>query len=104
GASIGADLFDAGLDPVLIEQWPAHVEAIRHDGLRIEMPSGTRHVRPRTLHLCEVATLREPFDLVLLVTKAYDARWAAALIEPYLAPDGAIAAVQNGMTTETVAD
>lgn len=104
GASIGADLFDAGLDPVLIEQWPAHVEAIRRDGLRVEMPSGTRQVRPRTLHLCEVATLREPFDLVLLVTKAYDARWAAALIEPYLAPDGAIAAVQNGMTTQTVAD
>ncbi|MCT2086897.1 2-dehydropantoate 2-reductase [Microbacterium enclense] len=104
GASIGADLIDAGLDPVLIEQWPAHVEAMRRNGLRIEMPSGTRHVRPRTLHLCEVATLREQFDLVLLVTKAYDARWAAALIEPYLAPDGAIAAVQNGMTTETVAE
>lgn len=104
GASIGADLIDAGLDPVLIEQWPAHVEAMRRHGLRIEMPSGTRHVRPRTLHLCEVATLREQFDLVLLVTKAYDARWAAALIEPYLAPDGAIAAVQNGMTTETVAE
>lgn len=104
GASIGADLIDAGLDPVLIEQWPAHVEAMRRNGLRIEMPSGTRHVRPRTLHLCEVATLREQFDLVLLVTKAYDARWAAALIEPYLAADGAIAAVQNGMTTETVAE
>ncbi|MBN9211343.1 MAG: 2-dehydropantoate 2-reductase [Microbacterium sp.] len=104
GASIGADLIDAGLDPVLIEQWPAHVEAMRRDGLRVEMPSGTRRVRPRTLHLCEVATLREPFDLVLLVTKAYDARWAAALIEPYLAVDGAIAAVQNGMTTDVVAD
>lgn len=104
GAPIGADLINAGLDPVLIEQWPAHVEAMRRDGLRIEMPSGTRHVHPRTLHLCEVATLRERFDLVLLVTKAYDARWSAALIEPYLAPDGAIAAVQNGMTTEAVAD
>ncbi|MFB3979838.1 ketopantoate reductase family protein [Microbacterium proteolyticum] len=104
GASIGADLIHAGLDPVLIEQWPAHVEAMRRDGLRIEMPSGIRHVHPRTLHLCEVARLRERFDLVLLVTKAYDARWSAALIEPYLAPDGAIAAVQNGMTTEAVAD
>ena len=104
GASIGADLIGAGLDPVLIEQWPAHVEAMRRDGLRIEMPSRTHHVHPRTLHLCEVATLREPFDLVLLVTKAYDARWAAALIEPHLAADGAIAAVQNGMTTDAVAD
>lgn len=104
GASIGADLIVAGLDPVLIEQWPAHVEAMRRDGLRIEMPSETRHVRPRTLHLCEVATLRETFDLVLLVTKAYDARWAATLIAPRLAEDGAIAAVQNGMTTQAVAD
>lgn len=103
GASIGADLLAAGFDPVLIEQWPAHVEAMRRDGLRIDMPSGTHHVHPRTLHLCEVATLREKFDLVLLVTKAYDARWAAALIEPHLADDGAIAVVQNGMTTATVA-
>ncbi|MDU0328204.1 2-dehydropantoate 2-reductase [Microbacterium sp. KSW2-21] len=104
GASIGADLIDAGLDPVFIEQWPAHVEAMRAEGLRVHTPSGTRHVHPRVLHLCEVATLRERFDLVLLVTKAYDARWASALIEPYLADDGAIAAVQNGMTTQTVAD
>lgn len=104
GASIGADLLADGLDPVLIEQWPAHVEAMRRDGLRIEMPSRTHHVHPRTLHLCEVATLRETFDLVLLVTKAYDARWAAALIEPHLADDGAIAVVQNGMTTATVAE
>ncbi|MCM3502553.1 2-dehydropantoate 2-reductase [Microbacterium sp. P26] len=104
GASIGADLIDAGLDPVFIEQWPAHVEAMRAEGLRVHTPAGTRHVHPRVLHLCEVATLRERFDLVLLVTKAYDARWASALIEPYLADDGAVAAVQNGMTTQTVAD
>ena len=35
GAGIGADLTRAGLDVTFIEQWPAHVEAIRKKGLRV---------------------------------------------------------------------
>jgi 2-dehydropantoate 2-reductase len=104
GASIGADLITAGREVTLIEQWPAHVEAMRADGLRIRMPDTELHVHPRTLHLCEVATLREKFDVVLMLMKAYDSRWAAQLIEPYLADDGLIAGVQNGMSTDTIAD
>lgn len=104
GASIGADLCGAGLDVVLIEQWPAHVERIRAEGLQIITAEETVTVRPRTMHLCEVATLRERFDVVLMLMKAYDSRWAAQLIEPYLAEDGLIAGVQNGMTTETIAE
>ena len=41
GASIGADLTRAGLDVVLIEQWPEHVAAMRQRGVRIEMPEST---------------------------------------------------------------
>ena len=104
GASIGADLTAAGLDVTLIEQWPAHVEAMRATGLTIEMPDVTLHVEPRTMHLCEVATLREKFDIVLMLMKAYDSRWAAELITPYLAEDGILAGVQNGMSTDTIAD
>lgn len=103
GASIGADLTAAGADVTLIEQWPAHVEAMRESGLTIRMPDDELHVRPRTLHLCEVATLREKFDVVMLLMKAYDSRWATQLIEPYLAEDGIVAGVQNGMTTQTIA-
>jgi len=36
--------------------------------------------------------------------KAYDTRWSCELIEPYLKPDGLIAGVQNGMTTDTIAE
>ena len=43
------------------------------------------------------------FDIVLLLMKAYDTRWACQLIEPYLKPDGLVAGVQNGMTVDTVA-
>ncbi|WP_400994746.1 ketopantoate reductase family protein [Agromyces sp. GXQ0307] len=104
GGSIGADLTAAGLDVVLIEQWPAHVERMRAEGLRIESPEGELHVRPRTMHLCEVAELRHPFDVVLMLMKAYDSRWAAQLIEPYLADDGLLVGVQNGMTAPVIED
>lgn len=104
GASIGADLTRDGVDVTLIEQWPAHVEAMRANGLTIEMPETTLHVEPRTMHLCEVATLKHKFDVVLMLMKAYDSRWASQLIAPYLADDGVIAGVQNGMATQAIAD
>lgn len=104
GSSVGADLTRDGLDVTLIEQWPAHVEAMRANGLTIEMESETLHVRPKVMHLCEVATLRERFDVVLLLMKAYDTRWSTQLIEPYLAEDGVVAGVQNGMSTQAIAD
>jgi len=104
GASIGADLTLAGEDVVFIEQWPAHVEAMRAHGVTIEMPEQTVTADVRTLHLCEVATLHEPFDIVLLLVKAYDTRWAAHLIAPYLSDTGLMAGLQNGMTTGVVAE
>jgi 2-dehydropantoate 2-reductase len=104
GASIGADLTRAGLDVVLIEQWPEHVQAMRRHGVRIEMPEQTLTQPVRVLNLCEVATLREPFDVVLLVTKAYDTRWSCHLIAPYLKPDGLLVGVQNGMTVDAIAE
>lgn len=86
-----------------IEQWPAHVEAMRKGGIRIEMPDETLVTPVRAFHLCEVATLREAFDIVLIVVKAYDTRWACELIKPLVKPDGLVVGVQNGMTMEDVA-
>src|SRR5690554_5422219 len=103
GASIGADLTAAGHDVVLIEQWPEHVERMRSHGLRILSPEGELTVHPRTMHLCEVATLRKKFDIVLMLMKAYDSRWAAQLIAPHLADDGLLAGLQNGMTVDAIA-
>ena len=59
GASIGADLTLAGEDVVFIEQWPAHVEAMRAHGVTSTCLERSITVPVRTLHLCEVATLRE---------------------------------------------
>jgi len=104
GASIGADLTKAGLDVVLIDQWPEHVQAMRERGIRIEMPGDTLALPVRAYNLCDVCTFTEQFDVVLLLMKAYDTRWACQLIEPYLKPQGLIAGVQNGMTTDVIAE
>jgi len=43
GKSTAADLVGAGIDVVLIDQWPAHVEAMRRDGLLVlDTPSPVR--------------------------------------------------------------
>jgi 2-dehydropantoate 2-reductase len=103
GAAFGADMSRAGLDVTFIEQWPAHVEAMRANGLRVEIPEETVTTPVRAFHMCEVATLREPFDIVFLGVKAYDTRWACELIKPLVAPDGLVVGLQNGMTIDDVA-
>lgn len=103
GASIGADFALAGLDVTFIEQWPDHVNAIRQNGITVNLPARTINARVPALHLCQVAEIKEPFDVVFLVVKAYDTKWACQLIEPCLAPDGLIVGLQNGMTHEDIA-
>jgi 2-dehydropantoate 2-reductase len=103
GAAFGADMVRAGLDVTFIEQWPAHVEAMRADGIRVEMPDETQVTPVRVFHLCEVATLRDQFDVAFIVVKAYDTRWACELIKPLLRPDALVVGMQNGMTMDDVA-
>jgi 2-dehydropantoate 2-reductase len=103
GAGVGADLTRAGLDVTLIEQWPVHVEAMKARGVRVETDDADPEITPvRVHHVCEVAELRDTFDVALVLVKAYDTRWATELVLPRLADDGLIAGVQNGMTADDV--
>lgn len=104
GAGIGADLTRAGHDVTFIEQWPAHVEAMRRHGIRVEMPEATITTPVTVHHLCEVAEMREPFDLVFVLVKAYDTRWASELIAPLVAADGLVVGLQNGMQLDDMAE
>src|SRR6266446_9964829 len=102
GSCIAASLIDAGRDVVLIDQWPAHVETMRANGLTITMPETEQHVAVRAYHLCDLCTLNATFDVVLLAMKAYDTRWSCELIKPYLAPDGMLIGMQNGMVADVI--
>ena len=104
GASIGADLTEAGYDVTLIEQWPDHVEAMRANGAEIRMPERTQVQPVHVIHFCQVAELKHKFDLVFMLVKAYDAVWASHLIKPYLAEDGLLVGVQNGMAADDIAE
>src|SRR3954465_2670901 len=104
GSCIAASLIEAGRDVVLIDQWPAHVEAMRANGLTIAMPDTEQHVAVRAYHLCDLCTLHETFDVVLLAMKAYDTRWSCELIKAYLATDGMLIGMQNAMEAVTIAD
>ena len=107
GAPIGGLLTKAGHDVVLIDQWPAHVEAMKAHGLRITIgtkqePEGEIVVPVRAYHLYEVCTLRQQYDIVFLTAKSYDTRWLVQFIEPYLKPDGVVVSVQNSMNDEWI--
>ena len=104
GSCLAADLTNAGLDVVLIDQWPAHVEAMRANGLHVTLRQGEIHAKVRAHHLCDLASMNAMFDLVFIVTKAYDTRWHAELIKPYLKDDGFLIGMQNAMTAEIIAD
>ena len=105
GSCIAANLTNAGLDVVLIDQWPAHVEAMRTNGLTVHLRQGGEvHAKVRAHHLCDLASMNQTFDVVFLVCKSYDTRWHAELIKPYLKEDGLLVGVQNGMTAEVIAD
>lgn len=104
GSCIAADLVEAGLEVTLIDQWPAHVEAMRARGLTIRTSAEERNVKVEAHHLCDVCSLRRTFDVVLLTSKAYDSRWLAEFIKPHLSADGLLVAVQNGMTAEMIGE
>jgi len=103
GAAIGAYLIRDGHDVTLIDQWAAHIEKIRRDGLKMTDLNGEFTVPAKALHLSDVSGLKEPFDIVFLSVKSYDTRWSAYLIEPYLRATGFILPAQNALNDEVVA-
>ncbi len=105
GASIGADLTRAGHDVTFIEQWPAHVEAMREQGITVRFLEGeTTNTKVNVYHVCQVAELREQFDIVYVVLKAYDTRWGVELIKPLVKDDGVVIGLQNGMSMQDILD
>ena len=103
GGVIGAYLTRAGSDITLIDIWPAHVEEMKRSGLKVTAPEGEFTVKVKALHLADVCSLHEQFDVVLLSVKSYDSVWAAQFILPYLKPAGILVSAQNGINEDCLA-
>ena len=103
GASIGAYLIRDGCDVTVIDQWAAHIEEMKRDGLTLTDVKETFTVPVNALHLHEVSAITDPFEIVYLAVKAYDTRWSTYLIEPVLKLGGFILPAQNSFNDELVA-
>lgn len=94
GSVIGSLLWEAGLDPVLIERNPEEVEQATTNGIFVEGVSGDRNVRPRIYH--EDVGI-ELADLVIVLVKSYDTKRACLTIRRILSDEGLILTIQNGV-------
>ena len=104
GCNVGGMLARAGHDITLIDQWPAHVEKMKRDGLTLSGTWPDYVVPVNALHLYEAQSIQEPFDAVFLAVKGYDTEWATMFILRFLEePDGVIVDFQNGINDERVA-
>lgn len=107
GCNVGGMLARAGHDITFIDQWPAHIEAMRTTGLKLSGTWPDIVVPPDTfkaLHLYEAQLITEPFDAAFLAVKGYDTEWATMFILRFLKePDGVIVDFQNGINDERVA-
>jgi len=103
GSSIASDIIDAGFKIKCYDQWPDNVEAIKKNGFTINTPDEVQNNKAQALHLCQLAETIKKFDIVLMALKSYDTKWGCEMIKPYLAEDGVLIGIQNGMTAETIA-
>ncbi len=100
GGVIAGGLLRAGHDVTVVTHNENISRAINADGLRIITPDG-RWTVPTTArtHLDEVPG---PFDAVYLAMKGSDASQAARDVAGYLAPEGYVLTLQNGVVEDRV--
>ena len=107
GSHVGGHLTRAGYAPILVDFWPEHVEAMRRDGLRLTgMTEAECFTQPvEAWHITELERLsrERPVDIAFVCAKSYDTVWATEMIRQYLAPDGFVVSLQNGINEERVA-
>ncbi|MDP2400299.1 MAG: 2-dehydropantoate 2-reductase N-terminal domain-containing protein [Burkholderiales bacterium] len=103
GSSIGADLTHSGFDVTLIDQWPAHVKAMKNNGLQVQFKDSQFQVPVKALNLCDLSSAQTEFDIVFLAAKSNDTRWLAEFIKPYLKADSIVVGAQNGMNDDAIA-
>ncbi len=98
GTSLGAMLSDAGLACDLVSRNTAHVEALNRFGAEIE---GAAPVPVRAIH---PEGMRGRYDVIILAAKQKDNAEIAEFLLPFLAEDGALVTVQNGLPERGLAE
>ncbi|MFN8637264.1 MAG: 2-dehydropantoate 2-reductase [Chloroflexota bacterium] len=100
GGVCGAYLIQAGHDVTFVDLVEEHVRIINEHGLTIEGIRGTFTVPAKAIHPRD---LQGPLETVIIAVKALHTESAARQMLPYLAENGYIVSLQNGLNEETIA-
>jgi 2-dehydropantoate 2-reductase len=101
GGTVGATLKRAGHEVAFVDIVPEHVRAIRTSGLKITGPIAEFSV---TAPAFTAAELTGTYDRIYLCVKAHHTADAARALLPFLAPDGYVLSLQNGLNELTIAE
>ena len=101
GSLYAALLGDSGNEVWAIDQWDAHVDAIREKGLRLEGVTGDRTVH---VYAATNADSIGPCDLVIIATKAMHVAAAAESSKSLMGPETIVISIQNGLGGPQIAE
>ena len=100
GTVLGAYITKSGVPIDLINRNTAHVEALRQNGAQI---SGTVEMTvPVTAMTPD--KMEGPYDIILLLTKQFHNKEVVTFLKDYLAPDGVLVTLQNGIPEPDIAE
>ena len=94
GGIIGGRLARAGHDITFVDVDKEHVEAIRRNGLQVDVPDGPFNVKIKILFPDE---LRDTYDTALIAVRSNYTPDALATVLPHLSADGTLVSMQNGI-------
>jgi 2-dehydropantoate 2-reductase len=101
GGIIGSRLMRAGHDLVLCDADCEHVEAIRRQGLRVDLPGDSFTVRPKILFPGEITG---QYDLLFIAVRSESTRVVLDAMAGHLTPDATVVSLQNGMNLPLVVE
>ena len=100
GTVLGAYLSNSGVETDLINRNKAHVEALKKNGARItgtvDMLVPVRAIMPEEMS--------GKYDVIFLMTKQLNNREVVTFLKDYLADDGVIVTLQNGIPEDGIAE
>jgi 2-dehydropantoate 2-reductase len=101
GGIIGGRLARAGHDLTFVDVDNEHVEAIRQNGLQVDVPDGPFNVKVTILFPEEV---RDTYDTALIAVRSNYTPDALATALPHLSAGGTLVSMQNGINPPLLQD
>lgn len=99
GSRFGYMLQEAQEEVILIDEWADHIEAIRKNGLQVEMDGEQHNAEIPIFYPAEVT---EEQDLIIMFTKSMHLEYMLTNVEAMIGPHTRILCLLNGVGHESI--